>query len=95
MPSFKDVVRAELSEMQRGRCAVCPSAGPLVVDHDHETGLVRGLLCQRCNSREGQCVSTWFRVAPDAAMLAYLAYLANPPAAGKNPGVPWPSRVRI
>lgn len=81
MASFREVVRAELMEMQQGRCAVCPSEGPLIVDHDHETGLVRGLLCRGCNSREGKCLSREFHVVPDAAMLAYLA---DPPAAGKG-----------
>lgn len=40
---------------QDGRCAICGSAesrgrgGRLSVDHNHETGEVRGLLCQPCN----------------------------------------------
>lgn len=46
------LTKAELDEMlaaQGGRCAVCRQSGKLVVDHDHDTGIVRGLLCRRCN----------------------------------------------
>lgn len=42
---------------QAGQCASCGiHARPgvrFVRDHDHETGLLRGLLCQRCNVLEG------------------------------------------
>ena len=43
-----------LLNTQNGVCAVCaePPRGRrkfLAVDHDHETGLVRGLLCTTCN----------------------------------------------
>jgi len=46
---------AELLEQQDGRCAICRIAaheapkGMLCVDHDHLTGVVRGLLCRPCN----------------------------------------------
>jgi hypothetical protein len=37
---------------QGGVCAIClkpPKKLRLAVDHDHVSGLVRGLLCHRCN----------------------------------------------
>jgi hypothetical protein len=41
----------QLLASQGGCCALCErlAQGFLVVDHDHATGAVRGLLCQGCN----------------------------------------------
>ena len=50
---------------QGGVCAICRRATGaskrLAVDHDHETGRVRGLLCSVCNKLVG-----YFRDSPEA-----------------------------
>lgn len=38
---------------QGGVCAVCDKPDPEHVDHDHNTGKVRGLLCFNCNQALG------------------------------------------
>lgn len=43
----------EMFEAQGGMCAICfgpPKSGRrMAVDHDHDTGAIRGLLCNTCN----------------------------------------------
>lgn len=67
-----------LLEEQNHRCAICGGEGfklkedqntKLVIDHDHDTGEVRGLLCHNCNRALGL-----FQDNPDRIKQA-LAYL--------------------
>jgi len=53
----------DIYEKQEGLCYICNEDGTrrsistitgLVVDHNHTTGIVRGLLCHTCNSALGQ-----------------------------------------
>lgn len=53
----------DILDEQGGGCAICgrsPRVTKMVVDHDHKTGLVRGLLCGSCNKGLGM-----FRDRPD------------------------------
>lgn len=43
-----------LRELQDERCGMCGVKTRLVIDHDHGSGLVRGLLCSGCNTCEGR-----------------------------------------
>ena len=43
----------ELLKKQSGLCAGCGRARKLIVDHNHKTGAVRGLLCDFCNKAIG------------------------------------------
>lgn len=80
-----DTEYARLLSAQDGLCGICrrpPLLGlgktsqsrQLDLDHDHETGLVRGLLCIRCNRAIGL-----FRDRADLILNA-IAYLHDPPA---------------
>jgi hypothetical protein len=67
------VVFAALLAAQRDRCAICrrPFTATPQIDHDHQTGLVRGLLDAGCNGAIGHLgdsadlVSGFSTLAPD------------------------------
>ena len=70
---------------QNGVCALC--GGPPLgrsgihyhVDHDHVTGVVRGLLCSRCNGGLGALGETV------EALERAINYLQEPPASRLSP----------
>lgn len=73
-PFYDDLVKIQGGEV----CCLCSRTAKetghrrLSVDHDHETGLVRGLLCYECNWKIGQFTSDFGRKA--------LLYINKPPA---------------
>lgn len=70
----------EMLDAQGGVCAICEQPErvrdarngrlkALAVDHDHETGAVRGLLCQNCNKGIGNLGDSPERLIAAAAYL--------------------------
>jgi hypothetical protein len=54
---FSEDDKKEAYHLQTGRCAICldiKHIDELYIDHDHETDMVRGLLCCNCNTGIGQ-----------------------------------------
>lgn len=66
-------IRIQLAAQFGGGCHACRRGLAAAVDHDHRTGLVRGLLCRNCNSRVDSC--------PHLSGCPWADYLNNPPAA--------------
>ena len=66
-----------LLEAQDGKCSLCgkkcSSGRNLAIDHDHDTGAIRGLLCLSCNKYK---VGNLKR----DQVAAILNYMDNPPA---------------
>lgn len=76
MRSFKMTIKQynDILKKQNGKCAICKKENKnkrLSVDHDHKTGLIRGLLCNNCNQGLGH-----FRDNLDFLMAA-MKYLIN------------------
>lgn len=68
----------KLLAVQGGRCAICrctPRTRRLAIDHDHETGYVRGLLCMKCNHELLGAAQDNVQILRNAVY-----YLEHPPA---------------
>lgn len=78
-PAFHDPatrmgrIRIQLTAELGRFCHACRRGPAFAVDHDHFTGLVRGMLCRVCNSHVDHC--------PHLSDCPYADYLNNPPAA--------------
>jgi hypothetical protein len=64
----------KLKEIKRDiiECVICGSNEKLVVDHDHKTGEIRGMLCNHCNRGLGH-----FRDDPELLEFARIYLLSS------------------
>lgn len=62
---------AEFRNFHNHLCGICLTDKNLVIDHDHKTGKIRGLLCQNCNSAIGK-----FKESPEI-MFKAIEYINN------------------
>lgn len=70
-------------DWHEGRCAACGGrCSEKVLDHDHYTWMVRGLLCKSCNIQEGFSRSDFmfrrYRELPPAGILGYELEYVSP-----------------
>lgn len=73
----------KILEYQGGLCAICrrqPRKGShWHTDHDHKTGLVRGILCSQCNRGLGKIEDPRWQWTSHEVFRAS-SYMASPPA---------------
>lgn len=76
------VVRAGILAKQKGRCAICDISiikedKRPALDHDHTTGVVRGVLCNNCNGLEGKINNIANRAKRERTTLEWLKSLIS------------------
>jgi hypothetical protein len=69
----------DMFDRQDGKCAICGTTEPggkgtFHTDHDHDTGVVRGLLCQTCNQAIGLLKHDPARIMAAAVYVAHPVY---------------------
>lgn len=97
-----DIV-ADLEALQAHACGICGLfRDVLVLDHDHDSGFIRGLLCHPCNRLEGRhaqcepldaasCPVCMWRATPAVSWLGYTErYWSSFPIDGEHEFRSWP-----
>ena len=70
--SITEELYSKIFQKQEGRCAICnchQHYQRLSVDHDHKTGMVRGLLCTNCNRGLGRFFDSAIRLSAASAYI--------------------------
>ncbi len=78
------ITREEFNALERAqedRCRICKQEKPLVIDHCHTEGHVRGLLCAQCNSGLGMFYDN---IAYLSEAIEYLNFTKSPFNAGAD-----------
>lgn len=83
------VCRTKLLAIQKGCCAICKTeiaklpkttSGKVqapVLDHDHNTGICRGVLCNNCNGIEGKIINLATRAKRSGTSLEWIESLVE------------------
>lgn len=86
-------IRSKILAAQGFKCALCGKSlrnsktrGGAALDHCHETGVIRGVLCVTCNGGEGKIKSTCIRYGGGTLnwnkwlrdLVAYLSFHGTP-----------------
>lgn len=74
-------VKQELIKIQDWLCPICQrdlstlKSRDVCVDHNHNTGYIRAVLCRSCNSMEGRVYKLFIRMGLRKAGVDYYRYL--------------------
>ncbi len=82
---YKDIptVKKELRGVQNDKCAICGTSlkripkKDVCLDHDHETGRIRAVLCRSCNAIEGKTYRSFVRYGLRKRKIDYETFLKS------------------